>query len=156
MKQLIKKILKEETEDDRVRVSKGINALVSLVKNTFPFIVGWVWAKEDWNDSVYGLYINLVIDQKKVKEIYGLNYRSWYDGKHSVLQRAIDDKMTYAYPISLLDYESEGIDPYADNMVIKDLVNDTYEIIPDEYKVIINRPTYSAPKTLEIDSYIFV
>ena len=156
MKHIIKKILKEETEDDRVRVSKGINALVSLVKNTFPFIVGWVWAKEDWNDSVYGLYINLVIDQKKVKEIYGLNYRSWYDGKHSVLQRAIDDKMTYAYPISLLDYESEGIDPYEDNRAIKDLVNDTYEIIPDEYKVIINRPTYSAPKTLEIDSYIFV
>ena len=156
MKQLIKQILKEETEDDRVRVSKGINALVSLVKNTFPFIVGWVWTKEDWNGQVYGLYINLVIDQKKVKEIYGLNYRSWYEGKHSVLQKVIDDKSTYAYPISILDYESEGIDPYEDNRAIKDLVNDTYEIIPDEYKVIINRPTYSVPKTLVIDSYIFV
>lgn len=156
MKQLIKKILKEETEDDSVRVSKGINALVSLVKNTFPFIVGWVWAKEDWDEGMFGIYIHLVIDQKKVKEIYGLNYRSWYNGKHSVLQKAINDKSTYAYPISLLNYESEGIDAYEENRAITDLVNDTYEIIPDEYKVIINRPTYSAPKTLKIDSYIFV
>ena len=156
MKQLIKQILKEETEDDRVRVSKGINALVSLVKNTFPFIVGWVWAKEDWNGQVYGLYINLVIDQKKVKEIYGLNYRSWYEGKHSVLQKVIDDKSTYAYPISLLDYESEGIDPYEDNRAIKDLVNDTYDIIPNDYKVKVNKPNYNEPKTLVIDSYIFV
>ena len=156
MKHIIKKILKEETEDDRVRASKGINALVSLVKNTFPFIVGWVWTKEDWNGQVYGLYINLVIDQKKVKEIYVLNYRSWYEGKHSVLQKVIDDKSTYAYPISILDYESEGIDPYEDNRAIKDLVNDTYDIIPNDYKVKVNKPNYNEPKTLVIDSYIFV
>jgi hypothetical protein len=54
-----------------------------------------------------------------------------------------------------LDYESEGIDAYEDNRAIKDLVNDTYDIIPNDYKVKVNK-SYQEAKTLEIDSYIFV
>ena len=76
MKQLIKKILKEETEDYQM-VTKGIDVVVSILNKQYPFIVGWE-KNGDWEESTYYLYIDLVVDYKKVMEVYGLPLKPYY------------------------------------------------------------------------------
>ena len=51
MRNLIKKILKEESHNDYDMIRKGIDILISLLKKTYPFIVGWKPDNEDINSS---------------------------------------------------------------------------------------------------------
>jgi hypothetical protein len=56
MKDLIRHILKEETEDYKL-VEKGIDVCISVANKTYPFIVGWERAN-NWDSTKYFFYVN--------------------------------------------------------------------------------------------------
>jgi hypothetical protein len=159
MKQLIKKILKEETEDYQM-VSKGIDVVISLVNKTYPFIVGWERAN-NWDSTKYFFYVNLIVDHKKVKEYYNLPFRDYYEKYPEELENLIKNKTTLAYPTSILDYGLND-DQYDISKKIKETVEDSYELIPNEYKMMYQAEGYLGetgryyPKEINISYYVFV
>jgi len=162
MRNLIKKILKEELHNDYDMVRKGIDILISLLKKTYPFIVGWKSDKEDINSSEWWINIHLVVSASKAKEYYNMEYKNFYINYPDELEEIFNSDKDYAYPVSLFDYESYHFDAYQNNREIKTFADDMYELIPEEYKFqeertssILNH-TYIINKDIRIDSYMFV
>ena len=62
MKELIRNILKEETENID-KISKGIDIAVKMLKKYYPFIVGWEYSNEP-EKYKFQIYIDLEIDYK--------------------------------------------------------------------------------------------
>ena len=159
MKRLIRKILKEETEDYRM-VTKGIDVVVSILNKQYPFIVGWE-KNGDWEESTYYLYVDLVVDYKKVMEFYGLPLKSFYINYPDAIGELISKGEAFAYPTSLLDFEQTGKDPYLESKEIKNTLEESYELIPIEYKLIYEKQSIfgdmmQIPKEVNVIHYRFV
>jgi len=159
MKDLIRHILKEETEDYKL-VEKGIDVCISVANKTYPFIVGWERAN-NWDSTKYFFYVNLIVDYRKAKEYYNLPFRLYYERYPDEIDNLIKNKTEYAYPTSLLDYELSD-DQYLESKKIKETVQDVYELIPDEYKMMYEAESYFGespklyPKELNISFFMFV
>lgn len=151
-RELIKRILKEETTPDQIR--KGIDISVDALKQDYPFVVGW-----DYSDSpehyTYKIYINLELDFSKAMEFYNLKPHSRY-GKFIV--DAIEHRETFPYPFSMMNYEDEGFDVDEVYKLQNDLI-EIYEDIPKKLKMSQgSRAVFdqNKPKELAVDNYIFV
>lgn len=149
---LIGKILKEETTPDEIR--KGIDISVDVLKQDYPFVVGW-----DYSDSpdkyTYKIYINLELDFSKAMEFYNLKPHPRY-GKFIV--GAIEYRETFPYPFSMMNYEDEGFDVEEVYKLQNDLT-EIYEDIPNKLKMSQgSRAVFdqNKPKELAVDNYIFV
>jgi hypothetical protein len=162
MRNLIKKILKEEAHNDYDMVRKGIDILISLLKKTYPFIVGWKPDNEDINSSEWWININLIISASKAKEYYNMEYKNFYINYPEALEEVFNSDNDYAYPVSLFDYESYDFDAYQNSREIRTLADDMYELIPEEYKFQEERTssfsnqTYISNKDIRINSCMFV
>jgi hypothetical protein len=162
MRNLIKKILKEESHNDYDMIRKGIDILISLLKKTYPFIVGWKPDNEDINSSEWWINIHLVVSASKAKEYYNMEYKDFYVRYPDALEEAFNTNRDYAYPVSLFDYESYDFDAYQNSREIRTLADDMYELIPEEYKFQEERissfsnQTYISNKDIRINSYMFV
>jgi hypothetical protein len=90
MKNLIKKILKEEVDNENLQ--RGIDIMVQFAKTKFPFIV---YGKLNPEYKTHGkLEIDLYCDVEKVKEFYQSELKWYYrDG---------GDKKNLSYPFSIL------------------------------------------------------
>lgn len=159
MKQLIRKILKEETKDYKL-VEKGIDVVVSMLNKDYPFVVGWK-KNGDWEESTYYLYIDLVVDYKRVKEYYNLPLKSYYINYPHAIEELIQKGEGYAYATSLLDYDQTGEDPYLESKKIKSTLEDAYELIPIEYKLIYEKESVfgdmmKIPKDVSVSYYRFI
>ena len=152
LKKLIKTFLKEETTPDEIR--KGIDITVNALRLDYPFVVGW-----DYSDSpdhyTYKIYINLEVDFSKAMDFYNLKPHPRY-GKHII--DSIENRETFPYPFSMMNYEDEGFDTDE----VFNLQSDTseiYEDIPNKLKMkrgsrgVFNQ---NDPKELAVDNYIFV
>lgn len=139
MKNLITKILKEETEN-MDNINKGINIVVKMLKKYYPYIVGW---KFDQNIMSYNytFYINLILDREKVMEYYGLE--SKYD---------FDEDEKYPIPLSTLNYEDKT-NPWDLNYEINSLISEIYYDLPDQIKV---KNDKGMVKSVRVDSYYFM
>ncbi len=134
MRQLIRKILKEEVENDYDMIDKGIDIVVNVVNKTYPFIVGWERDGE-YDESKYYLYIDLKVNVNKVKEYYDLPFKDYYLKYPHAIDEQIEQKENFAYPFSLLDFSLLDEDPYIETKKIRTLFQEMYELIPDEYKM---------------------
>jgi len=152
MKQLIRKILKEETSSSDQNFKMLMNAVVSILKKTYPFIVSW----ELVDERKYNLYINLGVDFNKMTEFYGVEQK-WklYD----FVSDAIEKKEKYAYPFSLTNYEDVFEEnPYEEYQRIVEKLKDAYEMLPDEYKPIGFHESVNmySVKNINLEGFIFV
>lgn len=159
MKQLIRKILKEETKDYSL-VEKGIDVVVSMLNKNYPFVVGWK-KNGNWEESTYYIYIDLVVDYKKAKEYYNLPLKPFYLKYPDAIEELIQKGDGYAYATSLLDYDQTGEDPYLESKKIKTTLEDAYELIPIEYKLIYEKESVfgdimQIPKEVSVSYYRFV
>lgn len=152
LKKLIRTFLKEETTPNQIR--KGIDISVDVLKQDYPFVVGW-----DYSDSpehyTYKIYINLELDFSKAMEFYNLKPHPRY-GKFIV--DAIEDRETFPYPFSMMNYEDEGFDVKEVYKLQNDLT-EIYEDIPNKLKMSQgSRAVFdqNKPKELAVDNYIFV
>ena len=67
MKELIRNILKEETEGSDPN-TKGIDLAIKLLKKSYPYIIGW-----EINDQrTFTIYLNIICDIEKLKEFYNI------------------------------------------------------------------------------------
>lgn len=163
MKQLIRKILKEEIHNDEDMIHKGIDILISLLRKRYPFIVGWRPDDEDTRSREWYIFIHLVVSASKAKEYYDMDYKSYYINYPDSLETEVfTGERDYAYPVSLFDYESVGFEPYENAREISTFAEAMYELIPEEYKAKEERVyTYSNEpyiniKDIRINSYYFV
>jgi hypothetical protein len=163
MRNLIKKILKEEVHNDYDMVRKGIDILISLLTKNYPFIVGWRPSDEDIDGSTWYINIDLVISASKAKEYYNMDYKRYYYDYPEVLEQEIfNSNNDYAYPVSLFDYESHDFKPYEQNGEIKEFAEQMYELIPEEYKLKEERISsfsnteYINIKEVKLNAYFFV
>ena len=163
MRNLIKKILKEEVHNDYDMVRKGIDILISLLTKNYPFIVGWKPCDEDINSREWYIDIDLVISASKAKEYYNMDYKRYYYDYPEVLEQDVfNTNNDYAYPVSLFDYESHDFKVWEQNKEIKEFAEQMYELIPEDYKLkeerlssILNSE-YINIKDVKLNSYYFV
>lgn len=152
MRNLIRKILKEETSSDEIK--KGIDIAVKVLKKSYPFVVGWEYSNspDKW---VYKIYINLEIDYKMALEYYGLKPHPRY-GKF--ITSAIKDREKLPYPYSIMNYEEENFDDTEYTNLQNDLEDIYNEMIPDKLKMKQSKAVFNQndPKNLSVDNYIFV
>jgi hypothetical protein len=163
MRNLIRKILKEEFHNDEDMIHKGIDILISLLRKKYPFIVGWRPDGKDTYDKEWSIVIHLVVSASKAKEYYDMDYKTYYvNYPDSLEEEVFTGERDYAYPVSLFDYESVGFEPYENNREISSFAEEMYELIPEEYKAKEDRVyTYSNEpyihiKDIRINSYYFV
>lgn len=136
MRNLIKKILKEEIHNDEDMVRKGIDILISLLRKKYPFIVGWKSDEEDINGSEWYINISLVVSASKAKDYYNMEYKNYYIDYPNALENDVfNHKNDYAYPVSLFQYENYDFDAYDNNREIRSFSEEMYELIPEEYKL---------------------
>jgi hypothetical protein len=159
MKNLIRQILKEETNDDD-KVSKGISIAINMLKKIYPFVVGWEYA-DSVKEYKFTIYINIKVDYQKSMEFYGLKPKEKFV---EYLSYVINERQKFAYPFSGMDYgDKDGFDVRNENSIFDGEIMDIYDnMIPDHLKMVndIYReygPTGSTDyKQIKIDSYIFV
>ena len=163
MRNLIRKILKEELHNDEDMLHKGIDILISLLRKKYPFIVGWRPNHDDMYTKEWSIVIHLVVSASMVKEYYDMDYKSYYINYPEALEEEVfTGERDYAYPVSLFDYESVGFEPYENNREISSFAEEMYELIPEEYKAKEDRvykysnEPYIHIKDIRIDSYYFV
>ena len=163
MRNLIRKILKEELHNDEDMINKGIDILISLLRKKYPFIVGWRPNHDDMYTKEWSIVIHLVVSASMVKEYYDMDYKSYYINYPEALEEEVfTGERDYAYPVSLFDYESAGFEPYENNREISSFAEEMYELIPEEYKAKEDRvykysnEPYIHIKDIRIVSYYFV
>ena len=78
MKEVIRKILKEET--NRKNIQKGIDVMVQYAKTEFPFILYAKLRDEDPNN--FRTEINVYCDIEKLKDFYNSELKPYYEDKY--------------------------------------------------------------------------
>ena len=154
MRNLIKRVIKEETENID-NISKGIDIAVKMLKRQYPFIVNWVY---DDPPTTYGstIYIHLEVDTQKTIKFYGMNIRKGYK---TYVENSIEDRTTFAYPFSTLEYPEDFDTSKANKNIDNDFIEIYEHMVPDNLKMISNfgiRHSTEDFKELKINSYIFV
>lgn len=139
MKNLITKILKEETEN-MDNINKGINIAVKMIKKYYPYIIGWEF-DGGFNQYKYTFYINLILDREKVMKYYGLE--SKYDFNE-------DEK--YPLPLSTLLYDDK-VNPFDIHSEINSLIVDIYKDLPSH---ILIKDSNGDVKNIKVDGYFFM
>jgi hypothetical protein len=145
MKQLIRKILKEEIENiDQIK--KGVDIAVKILKQTYPFINGWFF-DEDWNGT-YAINIVTICDIKKVCEYFNSDLKDYYKNNY------IDFYEDYPYPFSVLEISKnmDGDEKWKIWKEYNNTLNDLYELIPEDLKMLDRGRDY---KRLDADRFTF-
>lgn len=153
MKDLIKRILNEETSPDDIR--KGIDISVKMLKKQYPFVVGWEYAN-DLEVFTYTIYINLEIDHTKMMKFYDLEpHPRW----NKFLKDDIISREKYPYPFSQTNYEDKEFNQFEKVKELEDNLQDIYDFMPEQFKMKKGTNTVfnqDMPKNLRVDYYIFV
>ena len=144
MRNLIRHILKEETYDSN-NLEKGIGLVVKLIKESYPYIIGWKLISE----RPFDIEINIICDIEKLKEFYNSELTVYYEKHRDELSNE-----DYPYAVSILNIKNEmtNDEMYEDYKILKNELNDIYEMIPDHLTV---KDQFNDIKRLDPDRFIF-
>ena len=148
MKQLIRKILKEETEPETELTDlekKGIDFVVKILKKNYPFVDSWKMIYKDR----FELDLLITCDTKKLAEFYDSELKGYYKSNPQEIYGK-----EYPYPFSVLNL-SNNIDSDEKWELYKDFnehMNEIYKFIPDEMKI---RDTYDDVIKLDAELFTF-
>jgi hypothetical protein len=141
---LIRHILKEETEDSDIN-TKGIDIAIKLIKKSYPYIIGWQLNQDD----KFTIYIDIICDTEKLKEFYDSDLKVFYLEHEDELHK---DKLSYA-PSALKISETMVSDQKHEEYIkMKQELNEMYQMLPD-YLVIKDK--YMDPKELYPDKFMY-
>ena len=144
MKELIRHILKEETEGSDPN-TKGIDLAIKFLKKSYPYIIGWELNQE----SRFMIYLNIICDIEKLKKFYNSDLKTYYLRHEDDLYKDI-----LAYAPSVLKI-SETLDPdekYKEYSEMKQELNDMYQMLPDH---LIQKDEHGDPKELDPDKFMY-
>jgi len=144
MKDLIRHILKEETDDSKT-LEKGIDLVIKILKKTYPFIIGW----ELGNDGNFSIDINIICDIEKLKEFYNSDLSDYHKRYKNELSNE-----DYPYAVSILNIKNEmtSDEMFEDYKKIKQELNDIYEMLPEHLTA---KDEFNDIKTLDPDRFKF-
>lgn len=141
---LIRHILKEETEDSDIN-SKGIDIAVKLLKKSYPYVIGWQLNRED----NFTIYIDIICDIEKLKEFYNSDLKTYYLINEDELY---NEKLSYA-PSALKISETMVSDQkHGEYIEMKQELNEMYQMLPD---YLIIKDKYEDPKELYPDKFMY-
>jgi hypothetical protein len=144
MKDLIRQILKEETDDSET-LNKGINLAIKILKKSYPYILGWELIQES---TEFRIYIKIICDIEKLKKFYNSDLINYYR-KYGILE---NEDFPYAVSILKVNNEMDKDEKFNDFTILKDDLNDIYEMLP-EHLVVKNK--YGEIKELDPDRFKF-
>jgi len=144
MKDLIRQILKEETDDSET-LNKGINLAIKILKKSYPFIIGWEL-------GIYGNFsidINIICDIEKLKEFYNSDLSDYHKRNKNELSNE-----DYPYAVSILNIRNEmtSDEMFEDYKKLKQELNDIYEMLPEHLTA---KDEFNDIKTLDPDRFKF-
>ena len=144
MRNLIRHILKEETDDSKT-LEKGIDLVIKIIKKTYPFIIGW----ELGNDGNFSIDINIICDIEKLKEFYNSDLNPYHKRYKDELSNE-----DYPYAVSILNIKNEmtSDEMFEDYKKLKQELNDIYEMLPEHLTV---KDQLNDIKILEPDRFKF-
>jgi hypothetical protein len=143
MRNLIRHILKEEEYSQKSK--KGIDIAMKILKQDYPFIIGWDFV----NEGRFTIDLFVVCDLKEVQKFYNSNLKSYYVDKIERLK-----KEDYPYAVSVLEKSEEmsNDEKFQDFMNFKNQLNDIYDMIPKEMVI---KDTWGDIKQLDIEYFKF-
>jgi hypothetical protein len=144
MKELIRHILKEETDDSKT-LEKGLDITIKILKKTYPYIIGWELIQES---GEFKIYIKIICDIEKLKKFYNSDLINYYS-KYGILE---DEDFPYAVSILEINDEMNSNEKFGDFTTLKDDLNGIYEMLP-EHLVVKNK--YGEIKELDPDRFKF-
>ena len=144
MKELIRHILKEETDDSKT-LEKGIDLAVKILKKSYPYIIGWKLI----NDGKFIIDITVICDIDKLKEFYNSELIFYYEKHRDELS---NEDYPYAVSILKINDEMNSNEKFGDFTTLKDDLNGIYEMLP-EHLVVKNK--YGEIKELDPDRFKF-
>jgi hypothetical protein len=146
MRNLIRHILKEETYDSN-NLEKGIGLVVKLIKESYPYIIGWKLISE----HPFDIQINIICDIEKLKEFYNSELKYYYKKNKDELSNPNND---YPYPVSILNIKDEmtSDEMYESYKKLKQELNDFYEMLPEHLTA---KDQFNDIKTLDPDRFMF-
>jgi len=144
MRNLIRHILKEETDDSKT-LEKGIDLVIKIIKKTYPFIIGW----ELGNDGKFSIDINIICDIEKLKEFYNSDLNPYHKRYKNELSNE-----DYPYAVSILKIRDKmtNDEMFEDYKKLKQELNDIYEMLPEHLTA---KDELNDIKTLEPDRFKF-
>jgi hypothetical protein len=144
MKELIRNILKEETEGSDTN-TKGIDIAIKLLKKSYPYIIGW-----ELNDQrPFTIYLNIICDIKKLKEFYNSDLKTYYLRHEDDLHK---DILAYAHSVLKISETMDPDEKYKEYSEMKQELNDIYQMLPDH---LIQKDRYNDPKELDPDKFMY-
>ena len=144
MKELIRHILKEETEGSDPN-TKGIDLAIKLLKKSYPYIIGW----EINDERTYTIYLNIICDIKKLKEFYNSDLKTYYLRHEDDLYK---DILAYAPSVLKISETMDQDEKYKEYSEMKQELNDIYQMLPDN---LIQKDRYNDPKELDPDKFMY-
>lgn len=147
MRNLIRHILKEETYYDSKTLEKGINLVIKLIKESYPYIIGWKLI----SDGKFTIEIIIICDIEKLKEFYNSELKYYYKKNKDELSNPNND---YPYPVSILNIKDEmtSDEMYESYKKLKQELNDFYEMLPEHLTA---KDQFNDIKTLDPDRFMF-
>ena len=133
-------------EKNRNILNKGIDTAISILRNTYPFILDWDY-KYDPIKYKTSIYLELICDMDLASDYYNSPIKNVYK----------DSEAKVAYPFSILEYSSEldQDEKYETYKEIENSLAEIYDYIPIEYKYKSSEYDWSAVKDLYIDGFTF-
>jgi hypothetical protein len=149
MKELIRNILKEYEGPKKKEYSqtskKGLDIAMKILKQDYPFIIGWDFVKE----GRFTIDLFIVCDLEEVQKFYNSKLKPYYVEKIDRVK-----KEDYPYTVSVLEIGEEmtNDEKFQDFMNFKNQLNDIYDMIPKE---IVIKDSWGDIKQLDIEYFKF-
>jgi hypothetical protein len=144
MKELIRHILKEETDNSDYG-KKGIDIAVKLLQQDYPYIVGWELNQE----SRFTIYLNIICDIEKLKKFYNSDLKTYYLRHEEDLHT---DILAYAPSVLKISETMDADEKYKEYSEMKQELNSLYQMLPDKFHI---KDEYKDPKEIDPDKFIY-
>ncbi len=144
MKDLIRHILKEETEGSDLN-TKGIDLAIKFLKKSYPYIIGWELNQE----SRFMIYLNIICDIEKLKEFYNSDLKTYYLRHEEDLHK---DILAYAPSVLKISETMDADEKYKEYSEMKQELNDMYQMLPEN---LIQKDEHGDPKELDPDKFMY-
>ena len=144
MKELIRHILKEETDNSDYG-KKGIDIAVKLLQQDYPYIIGW----EINQESRFTIYLNIICDIEKLKEFYNSDLKTYYLRHKDDLHK---DILAYAHSVLKISETMDSDEKYKEYSEMKQELNGLYQMLPDKFHI---KDEYNDPKELDPDKFSY-
>jgi hypothetical protein len=143
MKELIRHILKEEEHSQTSK--KGIDIAMKILKQDYPFVIGWDFV----NEGRFTIDLLIVCDLEEVQKFYNSKLKPYYVEKIEMVKK--DD---YPYVVSVLEKgeEMSNDEKFYDFMKFKNQLNDIYDMLPKEMVI---KDSFGDIKQLDIERFKF-